>query len=96
MSRNHDASIKNLETHIGQLSRQITALPSSSREFTSNTVDNPNNETCKVMEMDFGVVTKKGEAEKVKKVKIEIKEGGSEKEDSENQGDKEERGITID
>lgn len=91
MSRNHDASVKILETRIDQLSRKIAALPSSSGGFTSNTVDNPKNETCKVVEMYFGVVTKKGEAERVQEDEIEKKEGGIKKEDIENQGDKEER-----
>ncbi|XP_050910031.1 uncharacterized protein LOC127123897 [Lathyrus oleraceus] len=96
MSRKHDASIKNLETQIGQLSRQIVALPSSSGGFTGNTVDNPKNETCKVVETYFGVVTEKGEVERAQDDEIEKKECGSEKEDGENQGDKEERGVIID
>lgn len=50
MSRNHDAFIKKLETQIGQLSRQIIALPSSSEGFTGTTVDNPKNESCKAVE----------------------------------------------
>ncbi|XP_050916381.1 uncharacterized protein LOC127131507 [Lathyrus oleraceus] len=94
MSRNHDVSIKNLETWIGQLSKQINALPSSSGGFTGSTVDNPKNETCKVVETDFGVVTKEGEAERVKEGGIKKKEGRLEKEDSGNQCDKEERGFT--
>lgn len=36
------------------------------------------------MEIDFEVVTKKGEAERVKEVEIKKKEVGSEKMDSEN------------
>ncbi|XP_050909769.1 uncharacterized protein LOC127123611 [Lathyrus oleraceus] len=63
MSRNHDESIKNLETHIAQLSRQIVVLPSSSEGFIGNTMDNPKNETCKDVETDFGVITEKGKPE---------------------------------
>ncbi|XP_050875549.1 uncharacterized protein LOC127079170 [Lathyrus oleraceus] len=96
MSRNHDASIKNLEMHIGQLSRQIAALPSSNGGFTSNIIDNPKNESCKDVETGFGVITKKGEAEIVKEDVIEKKEGGIEKEESGNQDDKGERGFTLD
>lgn len=60
MSRNHDASIKNLETQIGQLSIQIDNFPSSSGGFTGRTVDNPKNETSKVVKTNVEVVTKKG------------------------------------
>lgn len=96
MSRNHDVSIKNLEMKISQLSRQVTAFPSSSGGFTSNIVDNPKNESCKTVEIGFGVITKKGEAEIVKEDVIDIKEGGIEKEESESQDDEEERGFTLD
>lgn len=41
--------------------------------FTGNTIDSPKNETCKVVETDFGVVTKKGEAERVKEDDIKKK-----------------------
>ena len=74
MSRNHDASIKNLETHIGQLSWQIAVLPSSSRGFTNNTIDNPKNETWKVVETNFGVVTKMDKAERVQEDEIKKKD----------------------
>ncbi|XP_050896177.1 uncharacterized protein LOC127102896 [Lathyrus oleraceus] len=53
MSKNQDVSIKNMEMKIGQLSRQITTLPGSSGGFTGNTVDNPKNETCKVVNTDY-------------------------------------------
>lgn len=69
LARNHEASIKNLETHIGQLSRQIVAFPSSSGGFIGNTVDNPKNETCKVMKTDFGLVTRNEKVEKIKRIK---------------------------
>lgn len=62
-----------METQIGQLSRQIASLPSSSVWLTGNTVDNPKNETCKVMEMDFGMVTRNEEVEKVKEKKSQGK-----------------------
>lgn len=45
MGRNKDESIKNMEMKIGQLSRQIKVLPNTSGGLTSNTVDNPKNET---------------------------------------------------
>lgn len=67
-ARNNDASIKNLDTQIGQLSRQIAALSSSSGGFNWNTVDNPNNETCKVVELNFWLVTRKEEIEKKSRV----------------------------
>lgn len=53
MSKNHDASIKKLEMQIGQLSRQIADLPSSSGGFTGNTMNNPKNETCNALEEGF-------------------------------------------
>ena len=43
MSKNHDASINNLEVQIDQLSRQIVALHGSSGGFIGNTIDNPKN-----------------------------------------------------
>lgn len=64
LTRNQEASIKNLVIRIGQLSRQLEALPSSSRGFTGYTIDNPKNETCKVVEMDIGLITRKEEVEK--------------------------------
>lgn len=84
MSRNHDASIKNLETQIGQLSRQIVSLSSSSGGFTGNTVDNPKNETYKVVETDFGVVTEEDEAERVQEGEVKKNKGEIEKEESGN------------
>lgn len=63
MSNNHDASIKNLEVHIGQLSRQTTTLYGSIEGFISNTIDNPKNESCKVVEISFEVITDMGEDE---------------------------------
>ncbi|KAK2436917.1 hypothetical protein QL285_021877 [Trifolium repens] len=42
--KNNEASIKNLETQIGQLSRQVAATQNGG--FGGNTVDNPKNESC--------------------------------------------------
>lgn len=89
MSRNHDALIKNLEMRIGQLSRQIVILPSYSGGFTCNTVDNPKNESYKIVETYFGFITENDEDEIVKEDVIE-------KEESKNQGDQEARGFTLD
>lgn len=96
VSRNHDAYIKEMKMHIGQLSRQITNLPSSSGGFTGNTVDKPKNESCKAVETGFGVITEKGQDEIVKEDVIEKEEDVIEKEESGNQGDEEEKGVTID
>lgn len=96
LARNHDAPIKNLETQIDQLSRQISPLSSSSGRFTGNTVDNPKNETCKVLEVDLGLVTIKEEIEKAQENKIKGKKVESEKEENRNQGDEEKRGVTLD
>lgn len=63
ISRNQDATIKNMEMNIDELSRQITALPSSSGGFTGNTVDNSKNETCKVVDTNLGVIIEKGKDE---------------------------------
>lgn len=67
MSRNHNASIKNMDMKIGQLSRQIVVLLSSSEGFTGNTVENPKNETCKVVDTNLGVIIEKGKDEIDKK-----------------------------
>ncbi|MCH91038.1 hypothetical protein A2U01_0011962, partial [Trifolium medium] len=45
-NKNHEASIKNLEVQMGQLSRQFSSLQNSGG-FGGNTRDNPRNETCK-------------------------------------------------
>lgn len=87
MIKNHDTSIKKLEMQIGQLSRQITALLSSSGGFTGNTVDNPKSETYKVVETDSEVITNRGEDEM-----IEIR---TETEESKNQSDQAENEVTI-
>lgn len=48
------------------------------------------------METDLRVVTRNEEAEKVEEKKINEKDGEIKKEESGNQGDEEERGITLD
>lgn len=48
---------------IGQLSRQIVVLPSLSGGFTGNTIENPKNETYKVVDTDLGVISEKGKDE---------------------------------
>lgn len=80
---------------IGQFSRQITTLPSSSGGFTGNIVDNPKNESCKVVETSFEVIATKVENEIVEEVLMKKEEVRIEKEESKNQGDQEERGVTI-
>ncbi|XP_050877805.1 uncharacterized protein LOC127081603 [Lathyrus oleraceus] len=96
LARNHKVSIENLETRIGQLSRQIAVLPSSSGGFTVKTVDKPKNETCKVVETNFRLVTRKEEVEKIKKDKIKEKKVEIEMDENGNQGNDEERGFTLD
>ena len=71
-------------------------MPSSNGGFIGNTIYNSKNEWYKTVEMNFGVITKKGEAEIVKENVIEKKEGGIGKEEIRHQGDKEERWVTID
>lgn len=95
MSKNHDASIRNLEKQISQLSRQIVALLGSSGGFTGNTVDNPKNGCFKVVEIDFEVITNKNEDELVEEDLIEKEEERTEREEIKNQGDQDERGVTI-
>lgn len=63
MSKNHDAFINFLEMQIGQLSKKITALPGLSGGFTNNIIDNSKNESCKVVETGFKVITNRGEDE---------------------------------
>lgn len=70
---------------IGQLSRKITALPSSSGGFTGNIVDNPKNETCKALETSFKVITNICEDDVMKEVLIEEDALGSKNEESETQ-----------
>lgn len=73
ISGNHDASVKNLETQIGQLSRQIVALPSSRGGFTGKNVDIPKNESCKAVDTGFGVIIENGKDEILEEDMIEKK-----------------------
>lgn len=84
MSKNHDAFIKKLAMQIGQLSRQIDALPGSSGGFTGNTIDNPKNESRKAVGMGFKVITNKGKDEIVEEDLMDKEEMGTEREDSKN------------
>ena len=56
---------------VGQIYRQIVALPSSSGGFRGNIMDNPKNETCKALETSFQVITNRGEDEIVEEDFIE-------------------------
>lgn len=47
MSKNTEASIKNLEIQIGRLSIELAEQPSSSGFFGGNTIDNLKNDSCK-------------------------------------------------
>lgn len=80
---------------IGYLSREIDALPTSSEGFTGNIVDNPKNESCKVVEIGFEVITNKGEYEIVEEVLMEKEEVRTEKEESKNKGDQKETGVSL-
>jgi hypothetical protein len=53
-NKNTEASIKNLETQIGQLSRQFAA--SQNNGFEGSTKDNPRNENCKAITLRSRVV----------------------------------------
>lgn len=56
MRKNTEASIKNLDMQISQLSRQVATKVSSSGEFVGNMVDNPKNESCKAIELRNRVI----------------------------------------
>lgn len=94
MSKNHDTSIKFLEMQIGQLSRQITSLLGSSGGFTVNIIDNPINKSCKAVKTGFMGITNMGENEIMDEDLIEKEEVRTTREESKNQGDQDERGIT--
>ncbi|MCI27528.1 hypothetical protein A2U01_0048727, partial [Trifolium medium] len=49
-NKNHEASIKNLEVQMGQLSRQFSNLQNSGG-FGGNTQDNPRNESCNAINL---------------------------------------------
>lgn len=89
MGRNQNESIKNIDMKIGQLSRQITSLPSASGGLTGNTVDNPKNETSKVVDAGSEKIIEQDN-------KKTIQEGVIEREENGKQGDEEGRGVTLD
>ncbi|KAK2410681.1 hypothetical protein QL285_046032 [Trifolium repens] len=68
--KNNEASIKNLETQIGQLSRQVAATQNGG--FGGNTVDNPKNESCKAISLRSRVVPSVVETKKEKKRNVEV------------------------
>ncbi|CAJ2663201.1 unnamed protein product [Trifolium pratense] len=69
-NKNHEASIRNLETQIGQLSRQFTETLNGG--FGGNTVDNPKNESCKAIGLRSRVVPSVVETKKEKKKEVEV------------------------
>ncbi|GAU36667.1 hypothetical protein TSUD_15800 [Trifolium subterraneum] len=88
MQKHNDASIKNLETQMGQLSRQFSELMSQGT-FGGNTKDNPWNEQCKTITLRKREVPSPqlGESHK-KKEKNKVQEGEVEKEElSENKNE---------
>ncbi|XP_045830999.1 uncharacterized protein LOC123922316 [Trifolium pratense] len=94
-NRNHEASIRNLEIQIGQISKQVTAQ--SNGGFAGNTLDNPRNESCNAIGLRSrvvpSVVSKK--SEKIKESEVE-KEGGVEKNErlEEEESENENKGNT--
>lgn len=56
MGRNQTESIKNMKMKIGQLTRKITAFPSTSGGLMGNTVENTKSETCKVVDAGSWVI----------------------------------------
>ncbi|MCI03303.1 hypothetical protein A2U01_0024340, partial [Trifolium medium] len=65
-NKNHEASIKNLEVQMGQLSRQFSTLQTSGG-FGGNTKDNPKNENCKAINLRSRVVPNPEVRERSKK-----------------------------
>jgi hypothetical protein len=53
-NKNHEASIKNLENQVGQLSRQFSATQNNG--FEGSTKDNPGHESCKAIKLRSRVV----------------------------------------
>ncbi|XP_050919368.1 uncharacterized protein LOC127136901 [Lathyrus oleraceus] len=68
---------------------QIVVMPSSCGGFPGNTVDNPKNQTCKVIDTCLGEIIEQGKDEATKEGVVELEESG-------NQGEKEERRVTLD
>ncbi|MCI61848.1 hypothetical protein A2U01_0083105, partial [Trifolium medium] len=50
MKANQQASIKNFENQMGQLSMQVSSLQTQGG-FGGNTMDNPKNESCNVINL---------------------------------------------
>ena len=69
MERNHEASIKHLESLIGQLSKQLAELSSSG--FSANTTDNPKHETAEAISLRSGRELKTPEVDCEKRVLVE-------------------------
>lgn len=88
MGRNQNESIKNMEMNIGHLFRQISVFPNTSGGLTGNTVENPKNETCKVVDEGSGVIIEQDN-------KKTVQEGVIGREDTRKQGNEEERGDTL-
>ncbi|MCH90687.1 hypothetical protein A2U01_0011609, partial [Trifolium medium] len=86
-NKNHEASIKNLEVQMGQLSKQFSSLQSGG-SFGGNTQDNPKNESCKAINLRNRVVSslkvrensKKNESKKGSEGEVEKVREGVEKE----------------
>lgn len=55
MNKNHETSIKNLDMQIGKLSRRVISITCSSGGVIGNNDDDPKNETCKAIELGYGV-----------------------------------------
>lgn len=95
MSRNHDGYIKFFGDAYWSAVQTNSCITQLEGGFTGNTIGNPKNESCKAVETGFEVATNKGKEEIVEEVFIEEEEVRIEKEKSNNQGDQEERGVTI-
>ncbi|XP_058741475.1 uncharacterized protein LOC131613854 [Vicia villosa] len=78
--KNQDAAIKNLETQVGQLAKQIAANQSNAT-FSANTQENPK-EDCKAVVTRTG---QKGDSEEVENNDIEKEDDNRVAEDEENE-----------
>ncbi|CAJ2672483.1 unnamed protein product [Trifolium pratense] len=68
-NKNHEASIKNLEVQMGQLSRQFSMLQNQGG-FGGNTHDNPKNETCNGITLRSREIPERPAMEKPLKKKV--------------------------
>ncbi|CAJ2661756.1 unnamed protein product [Trifolium pratense] len=68
-NKNHEASIKNLEVQMGQLSRQFSMLQNQGG-FGGNTHDNPKNETCNGITLRSREIPERPAVEKPLKKKV--------------------------